>query len=186
METWMWVVLVVIAAAAVAIVALVAWRARKSKQLQESFGPEYDRVVEEAGDRREAERELEARQERLEEFDIRPLPPGAAARYAEEWRAVQERFVDEPSTALRDSDRLVQEVMAARGYPVDDDFERRADDLSVDYPELVENLRGGQRLWMDYEAGNAGTEDLRQAMVHYRALFDDLLEEQRVSEEARL
>lgn len=185
METWMWVVLAVIAAVAIAAVAFAATRARRSKELKETFGPEYERVVDEAGDQREAERELEARRERLEEFDIRPLSPGARARYVEEWRVVQERFVDEPATALRDADRLVEQVMAERGYPTDDDFERRADDLSVDYPELVENLRRGQRLWMDYEAGKAGTEDLRQAMVHYRSLFEDLLAEERVREEAR-
>jgi hypothetical protein len=185
MDTWVWVVLALLALVAIAIVVWAAGRARRSKQLKEGFGPEYERVVDEAGDKREAERELQARRERYEEFDIRPLAAGARTRYSEEWRAVQERFVDEPDTAVRDADRLVQQVMAERGYPVEDDFERRADDLSVDYPELVENFRKGNRLWSDYEAGNGGTEDLRQAMVHYRSLFEELLEEEPAREETR-
>jgi len=185
MDAWVWIVLALLAVVAIAIVAWVATRARRSKQLREGFGPEYERVVDEAGDKREAERELQARRERYEEFDIRPLAPGARTRYAEEWRAVQERFVDEPDSAVRDADRLVQQVMAERGYPVEDDFERRADDLSVDYPELVENFRKGNRLWTDYEAGNADTEDLRQAMVHYRSLFEELLEEEPAHQESR-
>ncbi len=185
MDTWVWVVLALLALAAIAIVGWAATRARRSKQLREGFGPEYDRVVDEAGDKGEAERELKARRERYEEFDIRPLAAGARSRYAEEWRAVQERFVDDPDVAVRDADRLVQQVMAERGYPVEDDFERRADDLSVDYPELVDNFRNAHRLWSDYEAGDAGTEDLRQAMVHYRSLFDELLEEEPAREEAR-
>jgi hypothetical protein len=185
METWVWVVLALLVVAAIAIVVWASARARRSKQLREGFGPEYERVVEEAGDKREAERELEARRERHEEFDIRPLAAGARTRYAEEWRRVQEQFVDEPDAAVRDADRLVQQVMADRGYPVEDDFERRADDLSVDYPELVENFRKGNHLWSDYEAGNAGTEDLRQAMVHYRSLFEELLEEEPAREGSR-
>jgi hypothetical protein len=185
MDTWGWVVLALLALVAIAIVVWVSAQARRSKQLQEGFGPEYERVVDEAGDKREAERELQARRERYEEFDIRALAPGARSRYAEQWRAVQERFVDEPDSAVRDADRLVQQVMEERGYPVDDDFERRADDLSVDYPELVENFRKGNRLWTDYEAGNADTEDLRQAMVHYRALFEELLEEEPAREGTR-
>jgi len=185
MDTWMWIALALVAVAAIGIVVAATVQVRRSKQLREGFGPEYDRVVEEAGDKREAERELEARRERHDEFDIRPLAAGARSRYSAEWRAVQERFVDEPDEAVREADRLVQQVMADRGYPVEDDFERRADDLSVDYPELVENLRKGQRLWRDYEAGSAGTEDLRQAMVHYRSLFEELLEEQPAHETTR-
>ena len=185
MDMWIWVVFALLAVVAIAIVVWASVRARRSKQLREGFGPEYERVVDEAGDKREAERELQARQERHDEFDIHPLAAGAQARYSSEWRTVQERFVDEPDTAVRDADRLVQQVMAERGYPVEEDFERRADDLSVDYPELVENFRKGNRLWSDYEAGNAGTEDLRQAMVHYRALFEELLEEEPAREGTR-
>jgi hypothetical protein len=185
MDTWVWIVLALVALVAIGLVAWAAVRARRSKQLREGFGPEYERVVDEAGDKSEAERELQARRERHDEFDIRPLAPGARTRYAEEWRTVQERFVDEPDAAVRDADKLVQQVMSDRGYPVDDDFERRADDLSVDYPELVENFRKGNRLWSDYEAGSAGTEDLRQAMVHYRALFEELLEEEPARQESR-
>jgi len=98
---------------------------------------------------------------------------------------VQGRFVDEPDAAVRDADRLVQQVMAERGYPVADDFERRAADVSVDYPDVVENFREGHRLVNEHEAGDSGTEPLRQAMVHFRSLFDELLAEEPVHEEAR-
>jgi len=128
---------------------------------------------------------LRERRERREQLEIRQLSAEARSRYTAEWRAVQERFVDEPDTAVREADRLVQQVMADRGYPVDEDFERRAADVSVDYPDVVENFREGHRLVDEHEAGSSGTEPLRQAMVHFRSLFDELLEEDRVQEEAR-
>jgi hypothetical protein len=184
MEAWMWVVLAVLAVA-VLVLGWAAMRSRRSKQLQEGFGPEYERVIEETGDKRDAERELRERQDRREELDIRPLGPEARERYAHEWQLVQARFVDEPDAAVRDADRLVQEVMADRGYPVAGDFERRAADVSVDYPDVVENFREGHRLVDAHEAGESGTEPLRQAMVHFRSLFDELLAEEPVHEEAR-
>ena len=184
MAAWMWIVLAVIAVAVLAV-GWTAMRSRRSKQLQEGFGPEYERVVEETGDKRDAERELRERRDRREELDIRPLSAEARERYADEWRTVQARFVDEPDTAVREADRLVQEVMADRGYPVADDFERRAADVSVDYPDVVENFREGHRLVDEHEAGESGTEPLRQAMVHFRSLFDELLAEEPVPEEAR-
>lgn len=186
MDTWVWIVIV--AAAVVIVAALVAvWltRRRASEELQERFGPEYERTLREAGARKEAERELRDRERRHEELDIRPLSEGARTRYAEEWEAVQARFVDSPESAVRDADRLVQQVMAERGYPVDEDFERRAADISVDYPDVVDNFREGHSLVRQHQAGKGGTEELRQAMTRFRSLFDELLEDGRVEEEAR-
>ena len=162
-----------------------AARRRRSRQLQEGFGPEYDRVVEESGDRREAERELLDRKERIEELDVRPLPEELRTRYAEEWRLVQARFVDEPVSAVHEADALVQRVMADRGYPVADDFERRAADMSVDHPDVVENFREGHRLVAENRDGDGDTEALRRAMVHFRSLFDELLGGSREREEVR-
>ncbi|HYK06655.1 MAG TPA: hypothetical protein VEW11_02685, partial [Gaiellaceae bacterium] len=153
---------------------------RRSEQLREGFGPEYDRVVEDIGDRRAAEHELSERRKRHEELEIVSLSDGVRARYTEEWKQVQAHFVDEPETAVREADELVQRVMSDRGYPVADDFERRAADVSVDYPDVVENFRVGHRL-----AGASDTESLRQAMVHFRSLFAELLEGDRDREEVR-
>jgi hypothetical protein len=180
MDTWVWIVLAVLALAALVLVAAVAMRKRRSEQLREGFGPEYDHVVEETGDRRAAERELSERRKRHEELEIVSLSDGVRSRYTEEWRQVQARFVDEPEAAVRDADQLVQRVMSDRGYPVADDFERRAADVSVDYPDVVENFREGHRL-----AGESDTEALRQAMVHFRSLFAELLEGDRDREEVR-
>ena len=185
MDAWMWIVLALVVLAVLALFAWPARNRRRTQRLQEGFGPEYEHVVEETGDKRDAERELLERQDRREEFEVRPLTPEARERYADEWRTVQGRFVDEPEAAVHDADRLVQQVMAERGYPVADDFERRAADVSVDYPDVVENFREGHRLVDEHEAGAAGTEPLRQAMVHFRSLFDELLAEEPVHEEAR-
>lgn len=184
MDAWIWIVLAFVAVAVLAAVTWPAMRSRRSKQLQEGFGPEYEHVVEETGDKRDAERELKERRDRREELEIRPLDAEARERYADEWQTVQGRFVDEPDAAVRDADKLVQRVMAERGYPVADDFERRAADVSVDYPDVVENFREGHRLVDEHEAGDSGTEPLRQAMVHFRSLFDELLAEEPVHEEA--
>jgi FtsZ-interacting cell division protein ZipA len=180
MDTWVWIVLAVIVVAVLVVVAAAAMRKRRSEQLREGFGPEYDHVVEETGDRREAERELSERRKRHEELEIVSLSDGVRTRYAEEWKQVQARFVDEPEAAVRDADQLVQRVMSDRGYPVADDFERRAADVSVDHPDVVEDFREGHRL-----AGESDTESLRQAMVHFRSLFAQLLEGGRDREEVR-
>ena len=180
MDTGVWIVRGVFVLAALVLLALAAMRKRRSEQLREGFGPEYDHVVEETGDRRAAERELSERRKRHEELDIVSLSDGVRARYAEEWKQVQARFVDEPEAAVHDADQLVQRVMSDRGYPVADDFERRAADVSVDYPDVVENFRDGHRL-----AGESDTESLRQAMVHFRSLFAELLESDRDREEVR-
>jgi hypothetical protein len=173
METWVW---IVIAAAVVAVVLLAifwtAGRKRRTGHLREGFGPEYDRTVEEAGSRRKAESDLADREKRREELDIRPLAPGTRDRFADRWSTVQERFVDDPSGALSEAHTLVIEVMGARGYPTDD-FEQRAADVSVDHPHVVENYRSAHEI---SERSDADTEDQRQGMKHYRALFDELLE----------
>jgi hypothetical protein len=175
MSTWVWIVIVV---AVVVVLALIAWsvlRRRRSTQLREGFGPEYDRTVEEAGSRRRAEAELAEREKRREELDIRPLTPAARDRFVDRWRDTQARFVDDPGSAVGDADSLVQEVMRERGYPTED-FEQRAADISVDHPHIVENYRAAHGISLAQERGEASTEDLRQSIVHYRSLFEELLE----------
>ncbi len=175
MPTWAWVIVVVIAAAIVAAIAWALYRKRQSEQLQERFGPEYERAVAERGARSEAETELREREKRREKLEIRPLERAARDRHLESWRRVQARFVDEPGPAVREADALVMEVMRERGYPMDD-FDQRAADISVDHPDVVENYRAAHRISLANERDEASTEDLRQAMVHYRALFQELLE----------
>jgi hypothetical protein len=175
MPSWVW---VVIALAAVVVLAIVVWQAlarRRTGQLQEQFGPEYDRTVGTAESKREAEAELHAREKRRRELEIRPLPQAARYRYLEAWQGVQSQFVDDPSAAVARADELIQSVMSERGYPVED-FEQRAADVSVDHPQVVENYREGHRLAQSSANGSGSTEDLRQAMRRYRALFDELVE----------
>jgi hypothetical protein len=159
-----------------ALLAFFAGRQRRSRKLQETFGPEYDRTVSETGDRRAAEAELLERTGRREGFDIVPLEPEARARYVEAWRNTQAQFVDEPAEATREADRLITSVMRDRGYPVDD-FEQRAADLSVDHPQVVDDYRAAHAIAAANDRSEASTEDLRQALVHYRSLFEDLLED---------
>jgi ABC-type nickel/cobalt efflux system permease component RcnA len=185
MDTWIWLVLV---AALIIVVAALAWmltRQRRSERLRDNFGPEYDRAVAQHGDRRQAESDLEQRRQRVEKFHVQPLRPEQQARFSDAWRATQARFVDDPGGAIREADELIADVMRARGYPVGD-FESRAADISVDHPSLVSNYRAAHALALANSAGRATTEDLRQAMMHYRALFEDLLEtEQPVRQESR-
>lgn len=183
---------IVLAIAALIVLALIAWSAARKRQtshLQDRFGSEYDRTVEQTESRRDAERELRDREQRHEDLDIKPLPEAARRRYADEWERVQARFVDDPEGAVDEGDRLVRRVMDDRGYPSEDDFERRAADVSVDYPDVVENYREGHGLWHRYRSaegdGKGDTEDLRQAMTRFRRLFDELLEGERVEEEVR-
>ncbi len=163
----------------VAIVLIVAmWfvsRRQRSEALRERFGPEYDRAVEELGDRRQAESELEARRKRVEAFELRPLSERDQERFAAAWKSTQAHFVDDPSAAIREADQLVNEVMKTQGYPMGD-FEQRAADISVKHPNVVTNYRAAHEIALKNERGAARTEDLRQAMVHYRALFEELLE----------
>ena len=169
------VVVVVLLLVGGVVAARIGARKRRSKQLRDRFGPEYDRAVEQHGDRKQAEDKLEERRERREQLEIRPLEREQQERFAEEWRRVQGRFVDAPQEAVRESDHLVKEVMRQRGYPIED-FEQRADDISVDHPHVVENYRSAGRIAGRNERGEASTEDLRQATVHYRELFEELLE----------
>jgi len=169
---------IILAIAVILMVGAVVWimvQRRRTEELRKRFGPEYDLVIIERGDARQAESELAARQKRVESLDIHPLEPAERERFIEAWRATQARFVDAPAEAIKDADQLVTEVMQARGYPVGD-FEQRAADVSVDHPIVVENYRAARAIALANERGQAGTEDLRQAIVHYRALFEDLLE----------
>lgn len=164
----------IIVAAIIIAVALIASRRAQSRRLQRRFGPEYDRAVRATGDRTAAEQELAARETRVRRMHIEELPAGARERYTEEWRTVQTRFVDQPREALKEADNLVASVMRDRGYPMND-FEQRAADLSPDHPQVLDNYRIAHGIAAQSERGEVSTEDLRQAMVHYRTLFTDLL-----------
>jgi hypothetical protein len=176
MPGWAW---ALVAVGALVVVALVIWQAmkqRRTRELQGRFGPEYDRTLDVAESKRDAEAELSARADRRDELEIRPLTTAARERYLVEWQRVQAKFVDDPDGAVRDADMTIQSVMADRGYPVDD-FEQRAADVSVDHPQVVENYRLGHRLARASALGDGTTEDLRQAMQHYRLLFEELIED---------
>ncbi len=168
------IVIAILVLAVIAVAAYYAMREQRTRGLQQRFGPEYDRTVEMTGGRGKAEAELSNRAERVKRLEIRPLTPEAQAEFSERWVTVQALFVDEPATALGQADALVAEVMRERGYPVQD-FEQRAADVSVDHPGVVENYRAGHRISQDARANQADTEDMRRGIVHYRALFTDLL-----------
>ena len=171
-------VVIVLVIALVAAIGAAVWlymRNRQTAALQNRFGPEYDRALAEHRDQGQAERELKERQDRVEHLNIRPLENEERDRYAERWRTVQARFVDDPNGATDDADELVGEVMETRGYPVGD-FEQRAADVSVHHPRVVEHYRAAHAIAVRNSRGDADTEQLRQALVHYRALFEDLLE----------
>ena len=175
MDTWVW---IVIAAVAVIVVLGVLWsalRAKRSGALKDTFGPEYDRTVEQAGDRRAAERELRERQKQHDELELKPLSAESRDRYVRRWQSTQTRFVDDPEGAVAEADTLVQEVMKERGYPTGD-FDRRVADISVEHPDLVEKYRTAHGIAQASERNEASTEDLRHSVRHYRALFAELLE----------
>ena len=151
-------------------------RRRRTDALQSRFGPEYKRAVEQTGDRHKAEAQLHDLEKRVEALSIRPLAREDRERFVEAWRQVQANFVDEPKVAVMRADDLLGEVMGARGYPVSD-FEQRSADLSVDHPTVVQNYRAAHDIALRHGRGEASTEDLRQAMIHYRMLFDDLVNE---------
>ena len=175
MDTWLIVMLVLVVVAAAAIYALYEYRKRQSANLRGHFGPEYERAVTEKGDKRGAERDLLARKEHRARLDIRPLGASARRNYQASWSDTQAKFVDSPGQAIREADALIILVMRDRGYPVDD-FEQRSADISVDHPVVVENYRAAHAVSMANERGDATTEDLRRAMVHYRQLFEELVE----------
>lgn len=175
MPEWVW---IVVAVAALVVLALVGWAVvarRRRERLRSRFGPEYDRAISDQGSRRDAEAELARREEKRERLDIVPLSAESRERYLGSWREVQTGFVDDPSRAVIDADRLVTQVMRERGYPIED-FEQRAADISVDHPQVVEHYRAAQSVQLANEDGRASTEDLREAVVHYRGLFDELLD----------
>jgi hypothetical protein len=179
--------IIVAAVVVIALLALAAWffsqKRKQSARLEQRFGPEYDRTVGELGGRTKAESELKVREKRVERLTITPLAPAEAARFSATWNALQIRFVDDPAGVVAQADSLVRELMLKRGYPMGD-FERRAADISVDHPTVVENYRAAQAIAVRGERGEANTEELRRAVVHYRVLFDDMLEVREAKPEA--
>jgi hypothetical protein len=151
-------------------------RNRRTEALKSQFGPEYARAVHEAGDERQAETVLVERQKRVSTYHIKPLSPEMRDHFVETWRSVQAQFVDDPRYAVTRADDLLGEVMLSRGYPVHD-FDQRADDLSVDHPDVMQNYRTAHDIALSHSRGEATTEDLRTAMIHFRALFVDLVNE---------
>src|SRR6202158_6012458 len=177
---------IIVAAVVIALLALAAWffshKKRQSERLQQRFGPEYGRAVGELGGRTKAESELKAREKRVEHLTITPWAPAEAAGFSQAWSALQGRFVDNPKGVVVQADELVRELMLKRGYPMGD-FERRAADISVDHPAVVENYRAAQAIAVRDERGEADTEELRKAVVHYRVLFDEMLEVREAKQE---
>ncbi len=176
MQVTVW---IVIGMAALVVIGVVAYFTvgrgqMRSRSLRNRFGREYDRTVEAAGDQREAERELDARQERRRQFEVRELEPEARSRYVEQWREVQARFVDMPAQALHDADGMVTEIMTRRGYPIED-FEQMAADVSVDHSREVEDYRAAHAISEASVKDQASTEDMRLGIRHYRSLFESLL-----------
>jgi hypothetical protein len=161
------------------VVLAIAWmyfRRKRSMDLRTHFGPEYDHLIHEKGSQARAEAELDQRERRVKRLSIRPLPRDVSARYAQMWNEQQTRFVDQPKEAVVEADHLVEEVMKERGYPVGE-FDQRAADISVDHPRLVENYRAAHEISLRQQRGQANTEDLRAAMIYYRDLFRELLDE---------
>ena len=174
MSVW-WVLAAIVAVMLIFVLGAVALGRRRSARLRESFGPEYDRTLERHDDQREAEAELQRRRNRHRRLDIRPLTPEAREAYAARWTETQRGFADAPASAVEHADALLAEVMRERGYPVQD-FDQRSADLSVDHPDVISNYRAAHGISVANQRGKASTEDLRTAMVHYRALFTELLE----------
>lgn len=175
MATWAWILIAVAIVIVVASLAGIAMRQRRTTRLRERFGAEYERVLQERGDRRAAEADLRDRLKRRDRLDIRPLTEPTRARFAADWRELQERFVDQPPNAVAAADGLVYRVMSDRGYPRGT-FEAGAKLISVDYPALVENYRFAHAVYQRSQSQQVTTEDLRAALLHYRSLFDELLQ----------
>jgi hypothetical protein len=178
--------ILVVAAAVVLVLAVGLWYAyeqRRRRKLREHFGTEYEHVVSEKGDPREAERVLSEREARVKKLDIHPLAPAGREQFVARWRKVQERFVDDPRAAVTDADAVIGEAMVACGYPVGD-FEQRAADVSVDHPGVVTDYRTAHEI--AGRRSDVSTEDLRRAMVHYRSLFEELVAPPRARTEERV
>jgi len=169
------VIILIVAIVVIAVLAYAFYRREHSRRLRSHFGPEYERAFRQYGESGKAEQALEARQKRMEKVQIRPLTDPERNRFTTEWNTVQSRFVDDPRGSIREADRLVTEVMVARGYPMSD-FDRRVDDISVDHPYVVSNYREAHEIALSDQSGDANTEDLRRAVVCYRKLFEELLE----------
>lgn len=171
-------IVIVAVVVAVAVIGLAWWYSARQRRarLQQRFGPEYERTVHDLGSERQAETVLQERANRVSSYRIRELEDEERGRFSEAWRRVQARFVDDPSGAVTEADLLVTEVMTTRGYPMTD-FERRAEDLTVDHANVVHHYRAARDVAQRHSRKAASTEDLRQALVHYRELFADLLNE---------
>jgi hypothetical protein len=159
-------------------------RRQRSKRYSDKFGPEYDRTVKSMGNKKKAQTELDERRTHVETLNIRPLSDGERQRYLAAWTAVQAKFVDQPAQATVEADHLIMEVMQMRDYPVSD-FEQRAADISINYPDLVSNYRAAREIAIKNEHHQADTEELRQAMIYYRSLFDELLKSETVAPEKK-
>jgi hypothetical protein len=178
MPVWEWIFAaasVVIVVAAVVVAARLLGSRRKTARMKQHYGREYERLVSEAGGQKAAEKELSARERKRNELEIVPLTRASLSDFTARWSQVQTGFVDNPATAVGVADRLITEVMRERGYPVDD-FDQRAAEISVDHPQIVENYRTAHRIHLAQQDGDVSTEQQREAFVHYRALFDKLLE----------
>ena len=173
-ETAIIVISLLVIAAILGVAAFFVVRKRRTEKLRNRFGPEYDHAVQETGDRSRAEATLEEREERVERLHIRPLTPEDVDRFGGLWQKVQTLFVDDPKGAVTEADQVLRDVMSKRGYPVTD-FEQRAADISVEHPRVVERYRAGHEIAVRHAQGQASTEDLRQAMIHYRVLFLELV-----------
>src|SRR6266511_1292595 len=178
MPAWVWILIIAAIVVVVAVIAMMAFRQRRTAMLRERFGEESERTVNARDNRRAAEADLRGRERQRAQFEVKPLPERARARFAAEWRDVQERFVDEPSAAVASADILVYRVMGARGYPMEN-FEAQADLVSVDHPDVVQNYRAAHGIYERSQSQQATTEDLRAAVLHYRTLFDHLLQPER-------
>jgi len=167
--------IVVAVIAVLVIAAVVVYALQRRARLKKQFGAEYERTVRDAGSAARAESLLEARARRVKRYSIRTLTPEESARCSDAWRQLQNTFVDNPGAAVADADRLVTDLMTTRGYPMSD-FDRQAEDLSVDHPRVISHYRDAHAIAVRHAGSGASTEDLRQAVVHYRALFEELLE----------
>ncbi|HEY0139975.1 MAG TPA: hypothetical protein VGF48_03710 [Thermoanaerobaculia bacterium] len=170
---WIWIAVGVVVV--LAIVMMLSRGAKKSRSaaLREQYGTEYDHAVKNAGNRKRAEHDLITRAEEVKQYDIRPLSAADQTRFRGEWQRLEQRFIERPTTAVTEADELVAEIMRVQGYPMGD-FEKHAAHLSVKHPRLVEHYRSGHKV-LGGAPGSASTEDLRQALLHYRALFDELI-----------
>ena len=180
METWEWIVIAAVLVAAIVVVAgLWGWSARRRAHLRDRFGPEYDRAVSDSG-RRDAERRLAAVESEHEELDIRPLSEAARERYLDEWHAIEARFVNDPEDSARAAERVVLRALEERGYPTNGDAEDRTAHLAVDHPDVVERYRHGRAMLGELE-GSEATENLRKAMLDFRAVFEEVVERERTA-----